>query len=46
MKKKYNTPEINPFTAEYDEVLTTLTKYSYGESKETTFNPSEVWDEE
>lgn len=45
MKKKYNTPEINPFTVEYDEILTTSIEHSYGESKETTFNPSEVWDE-
>lgn len=46
MKKKYNIPEISPFTVEYDEVLTTSIEYSYGESKETTFDPSEVWDEE
>lgn len=46
MKKKYNTPEINPFTVEDDEVLTTSTEYSYGKSKETTYDPSEIWDEE
>lgn len=45
MKKKYNTPEINPFTAEHDEILTTSNNCSYGESKETTFDPSEMWDE-
>lgn len=45
MKKKYNNPEINPFTVEHDEVLTTSNEYSYEESKETTFDPSEIWDE-
>lgn len=46
MKKKYNIPKISPFTVEDDEVLTTSTEYGYGESKETTFDPSEVWDKE
>ena len=45
MKKKYNIPEINPFVTEHDKMLVTSNDSDYEESKETTFDPSEVWDE-